>query len=460
MPQFSPGAVATVADVIISSGQVASQLHFRRFNEWCIGAVNEGVGKATIASSISRLNWAAHKKAYLERDGLSLSNLRIVTPSIIHLNVMRKFQILVFCTTLTPLVNCQAQEFPETGLSQEQMANLFVDGKVVSGFRYDVIGDTTTNSSVQRLGPKAYVSVSFSSPKKSTIKPTFVDVSIGEIHSNFEWNYAQDITVRCDDTTFTVPGSTSGKGGAAYKCELSANGEWAETYHVKISLAQLREICLSESPYLRVGRNTEHTFDLNALGKGAFITVEQVITDLSEDESEQNQGQMKLTVPEYSVMELRDSPDILAPKYVGQDAFKIAEGFVKMAQSKSEFETTADFNQRRSALLTNPLVGSLTASNDLAIQLDDNAYSTLFDADKQVLNVTLNFDFYLPSPEVGRASLKLRSRITPLGSYVGANSFGVEKEVQKYNQTYVELKFSDFKNFKIKLDRTMGADNV
>ena len=373
---------------------------------------------------------------------------------------MRKIQVLVFCTALAPFVHCQAQEFPETGLPQEQVAKLFVDGKVISGSKYDVIRDITTNSSVQRLGSQAYVRVAFSSPKKSMVKPTAIDVSIGEVHSNFEWNYAQDVTVRCGDTTFTVPGSTSEEGDAAYKCELSANGGWVETYHVKISLAQLGEICRSESPYLRVGRNAKHTFDLSPLGKEAFLAVQQSISDLGGEEIEVQNEQPKLDTPQYSVTEFTTPAIALPSNYMGHDPFVVAENFAKLAQPKTEFETTTDFNKRKRAISKTPIVGSLTSIYDFALQLDNSDYSTAFDADKQILLVKLNFGFYLPASSPERTALKLGSRTIPLGSYVGTNSLGVQKEVLKYKQANIEFKFSDFKGFKIKPDSVIGIDSI
>ena len=266
--------------------------------------------------------------------------------------------------------------------------------------------------------------------------------------------------MRCGDVTFTVPGSTSEEGDAAYKCELSANGGWVETYHVKISLAQLRDICDSESPYLRVGRNAKHTFELSPLGKGAFLAVQQSIDDLGMEENEVQNKQSELTAPQYSVTEFTTPSIALPSNYMGHDPFVVAESLAKLAQPKTEFETTADFNKRKSVVSKSPIVGSLTSIYDFALQLDNRAYSTAFDADKQILLVKLNFDFYLPASSPERTALKLGSRTIPLGSYVGTNSFGVQKEVLKYKQADIEFKFSDFKSFKIKPDRTIGVDSV
>ena len=171
-------------------------------------------------------------------------------------------------------------------------------------------------------------------------------------------------------------------------------------------------------------------------------------------------AQPTLTTPQYSVTDFTSLSNSLPTNYMGHDPFVVATGFAKLVEPKAEFETTTDFNKRKGALLRSPIVGSLTPTNDFALQLDNRAYSTAFDADKQILLVKLNFDFYLPASSPERTALKLGSRTIPLGSYVGTNSFGVQKEVLKYKQADIEFKFSDFKGFKIKSDRTIGVDSV
>lgn len=374
---------------------------------------------------------------------------------------MLKIPIFALCLAVIPFVPCQAQEFPANELPQEQIAKLFLEGKVVSGSKYDVIRDITIVTSVQKAGEQGFMRVSFSSPNKSVARPDAISVVISEVHPNFEWNFATDVTLRCGDKTFGIPGTMSDEGEAAYKCELNSGGGWIESYHFKISPAQLDEICSADSPYLRVGRNTKHTFDLAASGKGAFLSIQRAISQLEPAKAdERNESQVVPSAPEYSVTEFDALSSEVPAHYMGHDPFVVAENFVKLALPKTEFETTADFNRRKSLLLKRPFVGSLFYSSDFVVQLDQSAYSATFDADKQMLNVELGFGSYLPSASIKATTLKLKDQTIPLGSYRASNSFGVEKEVLKYKNVEVGFEFSNFKDFQIKLNKIFGAKDV
>ena len=163
--------------------------------------------------------------------------------------------------------------------------------------------------------------------------------------------------------------------------------------------------------------------------------------------------------PDYSTTALNFNAASLPEKYKGHDTFPMVIGLAKLTETKQEFETSAAFNTRKSTLLTTPILGTLTPSDEFAVQLADAAYSSRFDADKQILTVTLNFQSSFASSSIARTTLALKREVTPLGSYSGVNSFGVEKEIAKSKQVSTELHFSDFKDFKIKTD-FLGADDV
>jgi len=142
--------------------------------------------------------------------------------------------------------------------------------------------------------------------------------------------------------------------------------------------------------------------------------------------------------------------------------------------SKSEFETTKNFEQRKKQRLIQPIVGNLTVDSTLYVEIIQNKEDILnpceYNADTQELSVNFGFtstfevtvlnynnDYFqsirdsLPYSQRNNypslSMLKIYQREKDLGSYKGQNAFGVKKTVDKYLYTQIYLVLQDSSSF-------------
>ena len=148
----------------------------------------------------------------------------------------------------------------------------------------------------------------------------------------------------------------------------------------------------------------------------------------------------------------RSKKDLLPPRvfdsniakfpvgYSGLDPFLVWEVLNKSQREKSEYESTAQYSDRR--LLDTPyaLKYGYNTSHSIPIYLGENPYDnypvirTEYDADKRVLNITIGKeDRYSESFGINVLS-NTQSR-----SYIGANAFGVQKEITDYTGCHAVL---------------------
>jgi hypothetical protein len=103
---------------------------------------------------------------------------------------------------------------------------------------------------------------------------------------------------------------------------------------------------------------------------------------------------------------------------------------------KEEFETSAQFEDRRSALATRAVPGRLSIEDTIAISVkpteNDFNLSLEYDADSSLLKLE-----FRESPSLKNCSVPLRETSRRTGAYIGQNAFGAttkvtEHEVMKY----------------------------
>jgi hypothetical protein len=109
------------------------------------------------------------------------------------------------------------------------------------------------------------------------------------------------------------------------------------------------------------------------------------------------------------------------------------------AAAKGEFETTAEYGQRIAALDRQPLVGSVTSNDLIAIEIPNLTAS--YDADNQKLNVEIRMEtpFIGASIDLTQRYLKTNYAYHPSGTYIGSNALGMKRKIEKYQMWYYGL---------------------
>lgn len=131
---------------------------------------------------------------------------------------------------------------------------------------------------------------------------------------------------------------------------------------------------------------------------------------------------------------------------------------------KDEFETTTKFTER----ITNPanikFAGNLTAADTLVFVYEPSAndYGFIngllveYDADKEVLNATINTDRVSAYIDVSTTNIKkldfsattVKSQtMKSEGIYVGENTFGVKRDIEKFRGNTFSLAIANIKDF-------------
>jgi len=148
----------------------------------------------------------------------------------------------------------------------------------------------------------------------------------------------------------------------------------------------------------------------------------------------------------------RSKKDLLPPRvfdskiakfpvgYSGLDPYLVWEVLNKSQQEKSEYESTAQYNDRR--LLDTPyaLKYGYNTSHRIPVVMDVEPYDNYpvirsdYDADKRVLNITVGKDErYSESFDI-TVRENTKSRV-----YVGTTAFGVQKEITDYTGCHAVL---------------------
>jgi hypothetical protein len=131
------------------------------------------------------------------------------------------------------------------------------------------------------------------------------------------------------------------------------------------------------------------------------------------------------------------NPTSLGPGFLGHDIRTVVTLLERSSPgSKSEFETTADFEARTNS--TNPTQKQYVFVNDPAVdshpvdRYNDGGLFT-YDADQQSFSRTIKM-FYVGGLFV------LRSNISAKGQFVAMNAFGVRKVVNRFEKNVYELR--------------------
>lgn len=109
-------------------------------------------------------------------------------------------------------------------------------------------------------------------------------------------------------------------------------------------------------------------------------------------------------------------------------------------KEKSEFETTAAFQVRRSRFADEPLIGDLKPTGLLAFLVEDSALAThfMYDADAQTLAATITgrtMRFIMDADKATLDGVLVRNVTRSRDTYIGGNAFGANVKVDR---TFIE----------------------
>lgn len=126
----------------------------------------------------------------------------------------------------------------------------------------------------------------------------------------------------------------------------------------------------------------------------------------------------------------------LGPNFTGHDITAVVRAIKKSSAltSKSEFESTSTFSTRRAGFLDHPLYGNVRPSNYLGFVVDNDATEFKYDADSQILTVTLTGGtehFVLEEDEPTLDSVLIRRIVLSSDRYLGGNAFGAKVTVTR-----------------------------
>jgi hypothetical protein len=147
----------------------------------------------------------------------------------------------------------------------------------------------------------------------------------------------------------------------------------------------------------------------------------------------------------YSSTPFDPSVRVLSPGFRGHDPELIYAALKRARLIKDEFESTQEYNRRMDMVKNQIMLGSLTLQSLYAFDLElFNGYrlpttpnysglpiTPTYDADAGSMSISLdpslltgsNFQLYY---------FRSKSRVTPRGSYIGSNAFGVARTIRSY----------------------------
>jgi hypothetical protein len=133
----------------------------------------------------------------------------------------------------------------------------------------------------------------------------------------------------------------------------------------------------------------------------------------------------------------------LGPGFLGHDVKEVVSNIDKASmRSKSEFETTEQFESRIAAIAPPKqyIFVNDPATDAHPIDKYSDAGAFVYNADVQSFSRTITM-FYV------QGVFALRSITTPTGQYVGTNSFGVRVVVNRFDRTVYELQIDEPSSF-------------
>jgi TonB family protein len=151
------------------------------------------------------------------------------------------------------------------------------------------------------------------------------------------------------------------------------------------------------------------------------------------------------------------------PSFNGNDFETIYDSLLLSRKffQKNEFETTAKFNERVNNPVNIKLGGNLTAANTLVFvykpfgNFVSDGLSAEYNADKEILSVkilTNSFDGQAGNTTDNRFLAYFGTAVKPSilksdGSYIGENSFGVKRNIQKFSGNSFSLVVANISDF-------------
>jgi len=209
---------------------------------------------------------------------------------------------------------------------------------------------------------------------------------------------------------------------------------------------------------------------------GAMVSSGRVIDSQSGDERPARPLTAALQMPShaisnshgYSFSALDLLSENLGPSYYGHDPEALFST-LSASSTKSEFESTAEYNQRLARITSGPTLGSLRYDSDYAFYVQESGTSSRYDADNRTLAVSIELRSILMerpvacSPRVVKAglcygtekyigahSLVSKTSMQNLGEYTGTNSYGAAALVKSENRDEYEIAFSNMDDFPTK----------
>lgn len=155
-------------------------------------------------------------------------------------------------------------------------------------------------------------------------------------------------------------------------------------------------------------------------------------------------AQLKAAAPQAPPVDL--SASSLPGGFPGYDCTAITKRLKDLKISKDEFESSADYIERTSALLQARLSGEVTGVDPMVFVAQVQGWGARYDADSGFLSVSLSF-----SPNVMNSDAKLGlvagEVVADLGttsrSYVGTNGYGAKATVTEFTTTVCAVGFKN-----------------
>lgn len=144
-------------------------------------------------------------------------------------------------------------------------------------------------------------------------------------------------------------------------------------------------------------------------------------------------GPSTTSTPGHSATPFSLEVDSLPKSYIGMDCVKVVAALKPLPVLKSQFETTAAYDQRIAAIVEGGLLyGSLRMSDTLAFKIILRGGS--YDADKGVMTITwgeLPSAIWGPEPNYAKWYETVAVTQSVTSTYVGTTVFGVKGNVQR-----------------------------
>ena len=140
---------------------------------------------------------------------------------------------------------------------------------------------------------------------------------------------------------------------------------------------------------------------------------------------------------------VQHSETSLGPGFLGHDVKEVVSNIERASKnSKSEFETTEQFESRIAAIAPQKqfIFVNDPATDAHSVDEHSDAGVFLYNADVQSFSRTIKMFYF-------QGEFALRSITTPAGQYVGTNAFGVRIVVNRFDRTVYALEVEERSSF-------------